>query len=140
MIYMFNSLGLEHDSKEECATCIMCPVDKSYKKIKWSTLSRNTIKAKLEQKLCLLDDTKSQNIVNDDYYVENTFQNPICKNYPGRKQTAKAQCEYFDDDENTQVATLHDICNNLQCKTFYRNRVYFAGRALDGTSFFYNIL
>ena len=138
---MFNSLGLEHDPEQECATYVMCPVDKSYKRVKWSTFSRDKIKSTLEQKLCLLD-TNTQNIDYDDHYwAINASENSICENYPGRKQTAKAQCESFlHDDEDTNVVTLHDICKNLQCKTPHNNTVYFAGRALNGALLFYNIL
>ena len=140
IIYMFDSLGLKQDLDKICTTYVMCDEDLSYEGIKWSTLSRDTIKSTLEKKRCLLDHTNTQNIDYDDtYWTINASEESICENYPGRKQTAKAQCESFlHDDAN--VVTLHDICKNLQCKTPHNNTVYFAGRALNGALLFYNIL
>lgn len=112
----------------------MCQGLVPYKGVKWSPFSRERIKITLKDKRCLQEHTKLQNIRYYDHYA---FNNTTCHEYPGRKKTAKEQCELYLHDENANVVTLHNICKNLECETPHRNNSYFAGRALNGMSFFF---
>ena len=134
---MFNRLGLSHDY-EKCSRYVMC-IDRinelDTNKIKWSLNSSVELKSNLKYQLCLLNQTQLQNIDYDGHlWPEHAFNNRTCYDYPGRKQTAKAQCESFmRDDENATVVTLHDICKHLECETPHRKASIFFGHALNGT-------
>ena len=138
MFYMFNSLGLKHDSPEKCGMYVMCKCKEcqlNINQIKWSLNSSMQLKSNLKYQTCLLDHTKLQDIDYDDnYWSVHEFYNLTCDDYPGREQTAKAQCESFmHDDENANVVTLHDICKHLECEAPHRRSSLFFGRALNGT-------
>ncbi|XP_012228906.2 A disintegrin and metalloproteinase with thrombospondin motifs adt-2-like isoform X1 [Linepithema humile] len=127
-------LGLRHDF-DETDTYIMSPAPQRFSEIKWSMYSHNTIKSSLKRKSCLreTDDSIYVDDYDDDWWTSDIFDNPLYYGLPGRKWTAKAQCQLFLDDENANVVTLHDICQNLQCETPHKNESYFTAGALSGT-------
>ena len=97
--------------------------------ITWSECSRDVAKELWRTKTCLLDHTNQEN-------RKDALDHSRYHDLPGREWTAKAQCELFLRDKDANVVTLHDICQILQCETPKKNGYFFAGPALDGTSFF----
>ncbi|XP_012229234.2 A disintegrin and metalloproteinase with thrombospondin motifs adt-2-like isoform X1 [Linepithema humile] len=126
-------LGLHHDL-DKTDTYIMSPAPQRFSELKWFVYSQNTIKSSLKRKSCLREIDDSIYVDGyDDWWTSDIFDNPLYHGLPGRKWTAKAQCEQFLRDENANVVTLHDICQNLQCETPHKNGSYFTVPALNGT-------
>ncbi|XP_067208711.1 A disintegrin and metalloproteinase with thrombospondin motifs 7-like [Linepithema humile] len=119
-------LGLTHDAENsgDRYEYIMSTYDANKSRVAWSKQSRKAIK-RFPFK-CLQDHVRLE----DDTYV---FESRSYHNLPGREWTAKAQCELFLRDEEANVVTLNDICQNLQCEIPYKNTYYFTGPALAGT-------
>ncbi|XP_067208402.1 A disintegrin and metalloproteinase with thrombospondin motifs adt-2-like [Linepithema humile] len=124
-------LGLTHDLSSDPGDgykYIMSEYATNEIQTVWSERSRNEIKNLWKIAFCLRDHVRSENL--NDAYV---FDNLIRYNLPGRKWTAKTQCEVYLRDKNANVVTLYDICETLQCEVFHTNRYYFTGPALAGT-------
>ncbi|XP_067208706.1 A disintegrin and metalloproteinase with thrombospondin motifs 7-like [Linepithema humile] len=132
-----HALGLTHDSKNStdiyAREYIMAAYTSNQSQISWSEHSHKEMRWLLWSEdithlsySCLRDHVRSE----DDTYV---FESWSYHNLPGREWTAKAQCELFLRDEDANVVTLHDICQNLQCETPHKNIYYFTGPALAGT-------
>lgn len=150
---MYNSLGLPYDdgprwfrysaSSEWYKEYRIMHSNKTRTKPAWSKQSRDAIQPLLREKLCIrkrkLEPGVSyfeDNIDDTSLTFIHTFDNLLSPNdLPGRKQTAKTQCELKLHDENATVVTFDKICKNLECETRLRGS-YFAGRALNGMSFF----
>lgn len=95
----------------------------------WSECNSKNTKYLWNTKRCLRDRTKPVNYYNDQSQFDYSPYNTL----PGRKWTAKAQCEIFFRDEDANVVSLIDICKALQCETSKENgNSYFTGPALEG--------
>ncbi|XP_067214031.1 A disintegrin and metalloproteinase with thrombospondin motifs adt-2-like isoform X2 [Linepithema humile] len=104
----------------------------------WSPLSRRMIKEKLKDKLCLKDHGRPMlTMINySDKNHKNSlyeFNNSRYHGLPGRKWTAKAQCELLLRNKDANAVTLHDICQNLLCDVPNKDKHSFSGPALEGT-------
>ena len=128
---MLYSLGLPYDLGTNSQPFIMSYDDESYRfdNKSWSSKSRNVIKEVLEDKLCLREDKRLRDFDSPYKFDNSEFHSDL----PGRKETAKAQCELILKNQNANVVTLHDVCQNLQCETPHTNKVYFFEGALEGT-------
>ncbi|XP_012229255.2 A disintegrin and metalloproteinase with thrombospondin motifs adt-2-like isoform X1 [Linepithema humile] len=125
-------LGFKHDEKGK-NSYIMSNLVRGVTDLQWSKYSHDLIKPLLKQMyLSCLRESDDIDIY-DDWWTSDIFDNPLYYGLPGRKWTAKAQCEQFLRDENANVVTLHDICQNLQCETPNKAESYFTARALNGT-------
>ncbi|XP_012232663.2 A disintegrin and metalloproteinase with thrombospondin motifs adt-2-like isoform X1 [Linepithema humile] len=124
-------LGMQHDTKQ-------CEIFNNYKYLMsprmhyqgqrtWSMCSRNTAKLLWKTKECLRDNTRLENLA--DVALDHSRYHDL----PGRKWTAKAQCELFFRDNDANVVTLLDICKTLECETPNKSKSYFTGSALEGT-------
>lgn len=91
----------------------------------WSECSREVVRTLARNKPCLLDKSTLQ--------ADKSLDHEQFLDLPGREWTAKKQCELLLRDKDATVATLHQACQALQCKTPHRSGYYFAGPALDGT-------
>nr|XP_012230171.1 PREDICTED: A disintegrin and metalloproteinase with thrombospondin motifs 2-like isoform X2 [Linepithema humile] len=120
-------LGMEHESKCEEYKYVMSP-KRSYRgQVTWSECNRNITKELWKTKSCLRDRMRPK-YLDDVYALDHSRYHDL----PGRKWTAKAQCELFFHDKDASVVTLFDICQILQCDSPRKN-TYFSGPALDGT-------
>ncbi|KAK2583028.1 hypothetical protein KPH14_009070 [Odynerus spinipes] len=123
-----HNLGMHHDSTgNSCPKdgYIMSPSRGVQGETIWSECSREVVRALARNKPCLLDKSTLQ--------VDKSLDHARFLDLPGREWTAKKQCEVLLRDKEATVATLHQACQALQCKTPHRSGYYFAGPALDGT-------
>nr|XP_012230574.1 PREDICTED: A disintegrin and metalloproteinase with thrombospondin motifs 4-like [Linepithema humile] len=79
------------------------------------------------EKDCLRDQTRPKCL------SDTSLDHSRYHDLPGRKWTAKAQCEIYFRDKNANVVSLFDICKTLECETPHDNLYAFTGPALEGT-------
>ncbi|XP_012216430.2 A disintegrin and metalloproteinase with thrombospondin motifs adt-2-like [Linepithema humile] len=118
-------LGMQHDSIlcDNGVKGIMSPRMGHVGHMTWTWCSRFTAEKLWTTPKCLKSYTKSKDVYDHSRYYD----------LPGRKWTAKAQCEIYFRDKDANVASLLDICKSLQCETLHENGYYFTGPPLEGT-------
>ncbi|XP_043479989.1 A disintegrin and metalloproteinase with thrombospondin motifs adt-2-like [Leptopilina heterotoma] len=125
-----HNLGMHHDSiGNSCPKngYIMSPSRGTVDgETNWSECSREIARNLFKTKNCLLDSNTWQ-IVNP------TLNHEKYQDFPGRRWTAKRQCELFLRDDDAEVVTLTNACQSLQCASPHKTGYYLAGPALQGT-------
>ncbi|XP_047368388.1 A disintegrin and metalloproteinase with thrombospondin motifs 2-like isoform X3 [Vespa velutina] len=123
-----HNLGMHHDSiGNSCPRdgYIMSPSRGVQGETIWSECSREVVRALSRNKPCLLDKPTLDE--------DKSLDHRRFLDLPGKEWNAKKQCEILLLDKDATVATLHQVCQALQCKSPHRSGYYFAGPALDGT-------
>ncbi|XP_046836869.1 A disintegrin and metalloproteinase with thrombospondin motifs 2-like [Vespa crabro] len=124
-----HNLGMHHDSiGNSCPRdgYIMSPSRGVQGETIWSECSREVVRALSRNKPCLLDKPTLEE--------DKSLDHRRFLDLPGKEWNAKKQCEILLLDKDATVATLHQVCQALQCKSPHRSGYYFAGPALDGTN------
>ncbi|XP_067213898.1 A disintegrin and metalloproteinase with thrombospondin motifs adt-2-like [Linepithema humile] len=124
-------LGMRHDSDYEIPCdaykYIMSSDQYSQGQITWSECSRGIAEKLWYEKDCLRDQTKPKRL------GDTSLDHSRYHDLPGRKWTAKAQCEIYFRDKDANVVSLFDICKTLECEMPHDNLYAFTGPALEGT-------
>ncbi|XP_012230576.1 A disintegrin and metalloproteinase with thrombospondin motifs adt-2-like [Linepithema humile] len=124
-------LGMKHDSNyiNPCNAYKYIMASEQYPQgqMTWSECSRDIAQKLWYEKDCLRDQTRPKRL------GDTSLDHSRYHNLPGRKWTAKAQCEIYFRDKDANVVSLLDICKTLECETPLKNGHYITGPALEGT-------
>ncbi|XP_067213060.1 A disintegrin and metalloproteinase with thrombospondin motifs adt-2-like isoform X2 [Linepithema humile] len=131
-------LGMIHDFDYEISCdaykYIMSSKQYSQGQITWSECSRGIAEKLWYEKDCLRDQTRPKRLGDTSLSLGDTsLDHSRYHDLPGRKWTAKAQCEIYFRDKDANVVSLLDICKTLECETPHDNLYAFTGPALEGT-------
>ncbi|XP_067214583.1 A disintegrin and metalloproteinase with thrombospondin motifs adt-2-like isoform X3 [Linepithema humile] len=131
-------LGMIHDSEYEfpcdAYKYIMSSNQYYQGQVIWSECSRGIAEALWYKKDCLRDQTRPKRLGDTSLSLGDTsLDHSRYHDLPGRKWTAKAQCEIYFRDKDANVVSLLDICKTLECETPHDNLYVFTGPALEGT-------
>ncbi|XP_012220601.2 A disintegrin and metalloproteinase with thrombospondin motifs adt-2-like [Linepithema humile] len=122
-------LGMVHDIEYAIPCDTYKYIMSSHKlhqgQVTWSKCSRDTAKKLWNEKECLRDRTRQENLA---------YDHSIYHDLPGREWTAKAQCEIYYRNKDADAVSLLDICKTLQCDTPQIKGYYFTGPAMEGTT------
>lgn len=119
---------MHHDGKYNACSdegFIMSKSRGFFNETEWSECSRELVQNLPKTKSCLLDSPErkfDQNLNHEKY-----------QSLPGRRWTAKRQCEVLLKDPDAMARNLHNACESLECESPHRNGYYYAGPALEGT-------
>ncbi|KAL7296923.1 hypothetical protein TKK_0009364 [Trichogramma kaykai] len=124
-----HNLGIQHDATgNSCPKdgYIMSPSRGVQGESQWSACSRESASKIHEVKKCLLDGSESEASIGSDALQQVEL--------PGRRWSAKRQCEILLKNRKAVVVESENLCRALKCQSPYEKATFSAGPALDGTA------
>ncbi|XP_023317760.1 uncharacterized protein LOC106660321 [Trichogramma pretiosum] len=126
-----HNLGIQHDATgNSCPKdgYIMSPSRGVQGESQWSACSRESASKIHEVKKCLLDGPESEASIGSDALQQQVME------LPGRRWSAKRQCEILLKNRKAVVVESENLCRALKCQSPYEKATFSAGPALDGTA------